>query len=55
MEHKDGKVSTMKKTSPVIVAVAWAVVSLPLIWGIYNTGLNAAKLFTAAASAPASR
>jgi hypothetical protein len=35
-----------KKTSPGLVAVAWIVVSLPLAWGIYNTALGAAKLFT---------
>jgi hypothetical protein len=40
-----------KKSSPALVAVAWAVVSIPLAWGIYNTALNAAKLFTAS-SAP---
>jgi len=34
-----------KKSSPVLVAVAWAVVSIPLAWGVYNTALNAAKLF----------
>ena len=44
MSSADG--GAMKKSSPVLVAVAWAVVSIPLIWGIYNTGLNAAKLFT---------
>jgi hypothetical protein len=45
-----------KKSSPALVAIAWAVVSIPLAWGIYNTALNAAKLFTpapAAASAAA--
>jgi hypothetical protein len=42
-----------KKSSPALVAVAWAVVSIPLAWGIYNTALNAAKLFTATSSAPA--
>lgn len=44
-----------RKSSPVLVAIAWAVVSIPLVWGIYNTSLNAAKLFTAtpAAAAPA--
>ena len=43
------------KSSPLLVAIAWAVVSIPLIWGIYNTSLNAAKLFTTtpATSAPA--
>lgn len=34
------------KTSPGLIAAAWLVVSLPLAWGIYNTALNAAKLFT---------
>lgn len=33
------------KTSPGLIAAAWIVVSLPLAWGIYNTGLSAAKLF----------
>ncbi len=44
-----------KTTSPVLVALAWSVVSIPLLWGVYNTALNASKLFTAtpAASAPA--
>ncbi len=41
---------TVKKSSPLLVAVAWAVVSIPLVWGIYNTSLNAAKLFTAVPS-----
>jgi hypothetical protein len=35
-----------KKTSAGLVAVAWIVVSLPLAWGIYNTALGAARLFT---------
>jgi hypothetical protein len=35
-----------KKTSPVLVAAAWIVVFIPLSWGIYNTALGAAKLFT---------
>ncbi len=38
---------TNAKTSPGLIAAAWLVVSLPLAWGIYNTGVNAAKLFTA--------
>ena len=44
-------------TSPALVAVAWAVVSIPLLWGVYNTALNASKLFTSAppaATAPMS-
>lgn len=39
-------IRTEKKSPAALVAVAWLVVSLPLVWGIYNTGLNAAKLFT---------
>lgn len=35
-----------RKTSAGMVAVAWIVVSLPLAWGLYNTALGAAKLFT---------
>ena len=35
-----------KPSSSALIAVAWLVVSLPLAWGIYYTGLNAAKLFT---------
>jgi hypothetical protein len=35
------------KTLPGLIAAAWIVVSFPLAWGVYNTGLNAAKLFTA--------
>ena len=35
-----------------LVALAWAVVSVPLLWGIYGTALNAAKLFTVASNLP---
>jgi hypothetical protein len=42
-----------KKSSTALITVAWLVVSLPLAWGIYNTGLNAAKLFTHLHQAPA--
>ncbi len=38
--------ATIKKSSPMLITLAWAVVSVPLVWGIYNTALNAAKLFT---------
>ncbi len=38
--------TTAKKSPTGLIAAAWLVVSLPLAWGIYNTGLNAAKLFT---------
>lgn len=42
-----------KKTSPGVIAAAWIVVCVPLAWGVYNTGANAAKLFTHAPSAAA--
>ncbi len=32
-------------TSPVSVALAWLVVVIPAVWGVYNTVLRAAKLF----------
>ncbi|HZD77573.1 MAG TPA: hypothetical protein VE218_11245 [Acidobacteriaceae bacterium] len=35
-----------KKTSAGLIAAAWIVVSIPLTWGIYNTALGAARLFT---------
>ena len=33
-------------TSPVVVALAWTAVGLPLAWGVYRTLLSVAKLFT---------
>jgi hypothetical protein len=38
--------SSQPKTPPGLVAAAWIVVSIPLAWGVYNTALGAAKLFT---------
>ena len=32
-------------TSPVVVALAWAAVGIPLAWGVYRTLLSVAKLF----------
>jgi MFS family permease len=32
-------------TTPVLVAFAWALVGVPLLWGVYETLLNAMKLF----------
>lgn len=34
-----------KKSSVLAVLLAWVVVAIPAAWGIYRTGLNAAKLF----------
>jgi hypothetical protein len=44
-----------KKSSAGLVLVAWAVVCIPLGWGVYKTAVNAMKLFAAppAATAPA--
>ncbi|HEY6458287.1 MAG TPA: OFA family MFS transporter [Steroidobacteraceae bacterium] len=32
-------------TSPMVVALAWVLVGIPLLWGVYETLLNAMKLF----------
>jgi hypothetical protein len=32
-------------TSPVMVLLAWAVVVIPLSWGVYRTALSVAKFF----------
>jgi hypothetical protein len=37
--------ANIKKTSPVAVAAAWLVVSVPLLYGIYYTTLKALDLF----------
>jgi len=31
--------------SPVVVALAWAAVGIPLAWGVYRTLLSVAKFF----------
>jgi hypothetical protein len=43
---RETKTSSQSKTSAGLIATAWIVVSIPLAWGIYNTALGAAKLFT---------
>jgi hypothetical protein len=45
-----------KKSSPVLIALAWAIVIIPTAWGFNFTLQNAMKLFTAptpAATTPA--
>jgi hypothetical protein len=37
--------SEEKKSSPLMIALAWLIVSIPAAWGVYNTVLNAMKLF----------
>ncbi len=36
---------TNKTSSPALIALAWLVVCIPAAWGVYNTVLNAMKLF----------
>ena len=36
-----------KTTSPLLIVAAWLVVGIPASWGVYNTALNAKKLFVA--------
>ncbi|SEC21276.1 MFS transporter small subunit [Terriglobus roseus] len=38
--------SESRTSSPALIVGAWLLVALPLVWGVYKTGLNAAKLFT---------
>jgi hypothetical protein len=40
------KHSSQSKTPASLIAAAWIIVSIPLAWGVYNTALGAAKLFT---------
>jgi hypothetical protein len=48
--------SSVKKSSPLLIAVAWIIVVVPTAWGLNYTVRNAMKLFTSAtpaATAPA--
>ncbi len=36
---------TDNQSSPVLIFLAWAVVGIPLIWGVVRTLENAVKLF----------
>ena len=42
--------TTVKKSSPILIAEAWAVVIIPTAWGLNYTVKNALKIFTAPAS-----
>ena len=39
--------TTVKKSSPILIALAWAIVIIPTAWGFNFTLQNAMKLFTA--------
>jgi hypothetical protein len=36
---------TERESSPAMIALAWLVVCIPAAWGVFNTVLNAMKLF----------
>lgn len=38
---------TVKKSSPILIAIAWIVVIIPTAWGFGHTVQSAMKLFTA--------
>ncbi len=38
-----------KKSSPILIAAAWAIVIIPTAWGFNYTVQNALKIFTASA------
>ena len=38
-------VEEKRETSSAMILLAWLVVSIPAAWGVYNTVLNALKLF----------
>jgi len=40
-----GSVTDKGKTPDAAIFVAWLAVSIPAAWGVYNTVLNALKLF----------
>ncbi len=40
-----GAAASAAASSPVTLALAWAAVGLPLAWGVWQTLINAAKLF----------
>lgn len=41
-----------KKTSPLTLALAWTIVTVPLGWGIYQTVVKSLPLFRIAVQAP---
>jgi hypothetical protein len=43
-----------KKTSPLLIAIAWAVVMIPLGWGVYQSLVKSLPLFRASSVPPTS-
>jgi hypothetical protein len=44
------QLTTEKKSSPLLIALAWIIVIVPTAWGLDYTVKNAMKLFTAPAA-----
>jgi hypothetical protein len=42
---------TAKKSSPILIAIAWAIVVIPTVWGLSYTVQNALKIFVTAPAA----
>ena len=42
------KTTFTNRTPAIAIVFAWLIVGIPAAWGIYNTGLNAKKLFAPA-------
>lgn len=40
-----------KRSSPLMIALAWAIVVIPTAWGFSHTLTNAVKIFTAGSGA----
>jgi hypothetical protein len=47
------QVDPVKKSSPLLITLAWLIVLIPTAWGLNYTVQNAMKLFTASAPAAA--
>ena len=47
------QVDPVKKSSPLLITLAWLIVIIPTAWGLNYTVQNAMKLFTASAPAAA--
>ena len=46
MSTDDTTTSTTSTTSPALVALAWALVGIPLAYGLWQTLVKASALFT---------
>jgi hypothetical protein len=43
---RETHMNTKKQSSFVLILAAWIIVCVPAAWGLYNTAVNALKLFT---------